>query len=152
LGEDPEARHRHYPAWLDEREGWRLEREAMAADLQAMEADRAALDGERQALLAERPGLIAERDALLADREAFQADRRALQAHLDEANGRAEGLTREVDSLHGVIGRLLGEIEARDVQIDRTMTQLRPYLKIDRIGVVSAIQRKIHAHRAHRKA
>ncbi len=154
-----EDRHRHYLAWLDEREGWRVEREASRLEIETTriehEATRADRDATRSQLEAAQGELVATR----ADREAIRADRDLAWAEVDELSRRIlelerlrDDFAREVNSLHSVIGRLQGEIHARDVELDRTRTRLGPYLKIDRLGVVTAIQRKVHAHRAHSKA
>jgi hypothetical protein len=133
-----EDRHRDYLGWLDEREGWRAERLAWETERQAMQIERQATQIERQATQVERV--------------AWQAERADLVRRIEDVEGRHDILAQEVDALHGVIGRLLGDIQDRDVEIEKTQTRLRPYLKIDRLGVVSAIQKKVHAHRSHSKA
>ena len=131
FGDELEARHRDYLAWLDEREGWRAERIAWEAERQARQAERESLIVDREALMADRDRQAHQVEGLIADRDRLE---------------------HEVDALHGVIGRLEGAIRERDAEIDRTRTQLGPFLKLDRLGVVAAIQRKVRAHRSHPKA
>lgn len=156
FGDELEARHRDYLAWLDERERWRAEREALVAEHHALQAKHHGVYHDRLGLLAERQDLLAERQDLLAARQASQAELEALRAGLSEMARNAdaiererEGLAREVDHLHGVIGRLLGDVADREAEIAKATLKLRPYLKLDRLGVVPALQRKVHAHRAH---
>ena len=151
-GDELEARHRDYLAWLDEREAMRVEREAAAAERRAWEAQRQAWEVDRQAWEAERRTARAERDTI-------QGELRALREGLDVAirevadlEVRRDSLAGEVQASNAEIARLHAEIHDRDVELERTRTRLRPYLKIDRMGVVTAIQRRVHAHRSHEKS
>ena len=128
FGNELDNRHRDYLASLDERAGW--------------EAERQARESERESLLSDRHALTAERDTLARRGEALEAQRDALESQRD-------ALLAEVDHLHGVIGRLLGDVADREAEIAKATLKLRPYLKLDRLGVVPALQRKVHAHRAH---
>jgi FkbM family methyltransferase len=114
-----EDRHRHYLAWLDEREGWQTERVSWQA----------------------------ERESWQAERETSEAVRSELTHQVAELDSHRNALGQEAEALRAEIGRLHAEIHRRDVELDRTRTQLGPYLKIDRLGMVTAIQKKVHAHR-----
>ena len=155
FGEELEARHRDYLAWLDEREARRVEREGWQAEREGWQVEREGWQAERGAMQAQRDAWAADRRALRAEILAAEAGRQALQADLDDLSGRAtalerrgDALAREVEALGGERARLDREIHARDVEIDRARTQLGPYLKIDRLGVITALQRKVHARRA----
>jgi FkbM family methyltransferase len=130
FGNELDDRHRHYLAWLDEREGW---------------------EGERRNWQAEREAWQAERQSLQSGLEETRADLHALARRVEELEKIREEQALEIDSLHGVIGRLQGQVRDRDVELDLTRTKLGPYLKIDRLGMVTALQKKVHAHRAHAK-
>jgi hypothetical protein len=118
-----EDRHQHYLGWLAEREGWQTERAAWQS----------------------------ERESWQLERQSAQADREELTRRVEELAAHGETLTREIDAIHAELARLHEEVHKRDIELDRTKTQLGPYLKIDRLGVVTAIQKKVHAHRAHTK-
>ena len=132
-------------------------RRAEAAEAASIEVGReltgleARLGEEVEARRRESLARLAEREAISAELRASEADRQALRAALDDLTRHRDALALEVGGLHAERARLGLEIHARDVEIDRARTQLGPYLKIDRLGVITAIQRKVHAHRAHSK-
>ena len=148
FGNELDDRHRDYLAWCQERQALEHERDETKvelADLKARFGDE--LDARHRDYLA----WSEERKGWEAERHSAQAERTELVIRVDDLGAERDQLVREAEAMHRELARLHEAIHARDLEIDRTRTQLGPYLKLDRLGVVSALQRKVHAHRAHAK-
>jgi FkbM family methyltransferase len=145
-------------AWQRERDAWQQERDAVQRERDAWQQERDSFTRERDSCQVERDSCQVERDSWQVERDAVQRERDSVQRERDEVARRLTAQADEVRQLRDDFTRLSlardaerarfdQDRQARTLEVEEARTQLRPYRLIDRFGVVTALHRRVRAHK-----
>jgi FkbM family methyltransferase len=137
-----DAWQRERDAWQRERDAWQMERDAVTRERDAWQMERDAVQRERDAITRERDAWQIERDRVQEERIGV-AHRIASQA--DETRQVRDELARTRITLEAERARFDLERQARNLEVEAARSELRPYRLIDRLGVVTALHRRVNA-------